>query len=97
MSYYLEHEGSEHLRVLQDTLNTWAREDQDIYFVSKVGKWKIDNNSIFSKSFRKVTEFTPANVSSVSSRHPSHLSSLLLPLCPWYQVPHIFVVLHVVL
>ena len=36
MSYYLEHEGSEHLKVLRSTLLTWAREDQDVFLVSKV-------------------------------------------------------------
>ena len=40
MSYYLEHEGSEHLRVLQSTLLAWAKEDQDIYLVSQVGAQK---------------------------------------------------------
>ena len=42
MSYYLEHEGSEHLRVLRETFATWAKEDQDIYLVSQVGV--KDNN-----------------------------------------------------
>ena len=40
MSYYLEHEGSEHLRVLRATLLAWAKEDQDIYLVSQVGAQK---------------------------------------------------------
>ena len=44
MSYYLEHEGSEHVRVLRETLATWAKEDQDIYLVSKVGVKRTDIN-----------------------------------------------------
>ena len=40
MSYYLEHEGSEHLRVLRSTLLAWAKDDQDIYLVSQVGAQK---------------------------------------------------------
>ena len=40
MSYYLEHEGSEHLRVLRSTLFAWAKDDQDIYLVSQVGAQK---------------------------------------------------------
>ena len=36
----MEHEGSEHLRVLRATLLAWAKEDQDIYLVSQVGAQK---------------------------------------------------------
>ena len=61
MSYYLEHEGSEHLQVLRSTLLTWAREDQDVYLVSKVRIKKLSKTIQLLTISRRGTECTPVN------------------------------------
>ena len=61
MSYYLEHEGSEHLQVLRSTLLTWVREDQDVYLVSKVRTKKLSTTIQLMSISRRGTEYTPAN------------------------------------
>ena len=61
MSYYLEHEGSEHLQVLRSTLLSWAREDQDVYLVSKVRIKKLSKTIQLLTISRRGTGSTPAN------------------------------------
>ena len=61
MSYYLEHEGSEHLQVLRSTLLTWAREDQDVFLVSKVRIEKLSTTIQLLTILRRGTEYTAVN------------------------------------
>ena len=61
MSYYLEHEGSEHLQVLRSTLLTWAREDRDVFLVSKVRIKKLSKTIQLLTISRRGIGYTPAN------------------------------------
>ena len=55
MSHYLEHVGSEHVQVLRSTLATWAKEDQDVYLVSKVrGRKKL--TILFDKLSKQINK-----------------------------------------